>query len=60
MLIKLNKKDKKGNEIYLNKLTGKSVVLPIARGKKSRRMPNYAFAMLYGNRKNPEFAGTMK
>ena len=60
MLIKLNKQDKKGNEIYLNKLTGESGRLPHAGGRNAKKMPDYSFAILYGNRRNPEFAVMMR
>ena len=61
MLIKLNKTDKKGRQIYLNKETGKEQTLPYFPDKIKNKMPDNAFNIRFSNRKNKADAfGFMK
>lgn len=43
MLIKTNKKNRKGRDIYRDDKTGKNVVLPQGTGRAMSKLPDYVF-----------------
>ena len=47
MLVKTNKQNKEGRDIYLNALTGKEEILPRVGGKYHRWLPSYVFYNIF-------------
>lgn len=54
MLLNTGKKDKKGNAIYLNKLTGKEEKAQRITGSVTKKIPGYAFSFVFNPFKNPQ------
>ena len=55
MLVNTGKKDKKGNVIYVNKLTGRSETLQrVGYHSTKKTIPQYAFGFIFNPLKNQQ------
>lgn len=54
MLVNTGKKDKNGNVIYVNKLTGKKEIALRVRYFIGKHIPSHAYSFIFNPLKNPQ------